>query len=168
MSFLINKRVDMATAGVLIFQRGPKLGYPLTNFQNFRLDIFIKSFYEKSNTFHLLLNTYFRASSDSLSCGSWVFRPPPHCMVENTKESFTLVFILERAQKNTPLLKRNPWLYIWHESTLHKILQHPMSKNQGKMLCSHSPKLDLLSKSFKIYGNHIKLSPKNLVILNSP
>ena len=66
----------MATAGVLIFQRGPKLGYPLKIFQNFRLDIFIKSFYEKSNTFHLLLNTYFRASSDSLSCGSWVFRPP--------------------------------------------------------------------------------------------
>ena len=37
---------------------------------NFWLDIFIKSSYEKSNVFQSLLNTYFRAFSDLLSCES--------------------------------------------------------------------------------------------------
>ena len=48
---------------------GPKLRYPLINVPNFWLNIFLKSFYEKSNAFHTLLNTYFRALSTLLREG---------------------------------------------------------------------------------------------------
>ena len=50
--------------------RGQNGGTPQNNFQNFLLNIFLKSINEKSNTFQPLLNTHFRAFSDFLSCGS--------------------------------------------------------------------------------------------------
>ena len=47
-----------------------KWGYPFDFFsRSFWLNIFLKSLFEKSNTFQQLLNTYFRAFSDLLSCG---------------------------------------------------------------------------------------------------
>ena len=65
-------------------------GEALQKIQKFWWEILIKSIYEKSNTFQLLLNTNFRAFGDLLSCGSLGPPPPPpgehhwttalHCM----------------------------------------------------------------------------------------
>ena len=55
--------------------RGQNEGKPPKEFQIFWSNIFLKSSFEKSNTFWPLLNTYFRVFSDLLSCGS--LGPPP-------------------------------------------------------------------------------------------
>ena len=52
---------------------GPELEYPLKDFQNVWLSFFLKSLYEKSNTFKPLLNPYFRAICYAV--GPW--DPPP-------------------------------------------------------------------------------------------
>ena len=55
--------------------RGQNGGTHQKRFQNFWFKSFIKSIYEKSNTFQPLLNIHFRAFGDVQSCGS--FGPPP-------------------------------------------------------------------------------------------